>query len=286
METIVRWMTSREASTTAIEHMARLIRARPSEGEPVGVRAARAQLVHHILRSLEARVRREDAHSRGASAKPDRDLRTAAWAAPLRENEIGFELLVDAVIRLRYGAHDIYDIPVDQLARHGLDLAGARRELRGALTRLRTLRPDWHTANATIHLGEDDLLLGPSRASRLTPEELHVQGEEQQLARHTLAILLTGEHAAPRNELHRSLLSRLSADTPENATELLQWTAREFGLTRLGAERFVRRLIHLASQAGLDWLATQCRPAPTAPHHLGPTRPSRSPHPVPRPSHS
>jgi hypothetical protein len=259
MEAIVRWLTSPEATANRVDLVAGLIRKRPSDGEPVGVRAARAQLVHHPLRSFEARVRREIAVSRGASAQPERDLRKSDWARPLRDNEVALELLIDAVIRLRNGACDPYDIPAKQLDRHDLDMLTARRSLREALSRLRALRPDFYMANVTIHLEQGDFFPGFFQTLSHNPEDLVVLGEEEGLARRTLSMLLAGERTAGGQARYRLLLARICADSPMSSTELVAWTAREFEISPTAADRFVRRLITLISQADLSWVAYQCQ---------------------------
>lgn len=263
VELIVRWLTSPQARAEGLDLTARLLRRRPSDGEPAGIRAVRAQLVHYPLRSLEAQVRREDATGRGASARPERDLRTSEWAWPLRENEVAFELLVDAVVRLRNGACDPCEIPADQLNRHGLDLPTAERSLRDALDRLRVLRPGFYMANVTIHLEQGEFFPELFPALSRNPEDLFIFDEEEKLARRTLSMLLAGERTANRRAHHRLLLTRICADAPMSDADLVVCAVRDLGISATAAERFVRRLIRLVSQAGLDWVTHQCETTAT-----------------------
>ncbi|WP_433378439.1 hypothetical protein [Streptosporangium sp. CA-115845] len=216
MELIVRWLTSPEASGEEIGLAAHLLRRRPDPGEPAGVRAARAQLVHYPLKSVEARLRRESATERGASAKPERDLKASRWAAPLREDEVAFELLVDALTRLRNGARDLYEIPVEC---HGLDRLTAIRTLRAALDRLRVLRPGFYAANVTLHLEREESCPELSRTPSQSPEDLFLLGKEEELARRTLSMLLAGVRAADRRAHYRLLLTGICAVVPMSGTE-------------------------------------------------------------------
>src|SRR5690606_31701047 len=135
-----------EAAYEDVDALARRLRGAAVEGEAAWLRAARAQLVHYPLAHLEERVRRDDAVRRGAAARPDRDLRQAAWAAPLRTDPAALDLLIFAVYRARRGA-GYGDIPPDLCERHGLSPYEARRRLNAALVRLRALNPAFYTAN-------------------------------------------------------------------------------------------------------------------------------------------
>ncbi|GGO71161.1 hypothetical protein GCM10012289_36240 [Nonomuraea cavernae] len=261
MEAAIRWLTSPEAAHEILTRKARQIRQRPTEGEPPGLRAARAQLVHHPLRNLEAQVRRADATRRGASAKPDRDLRDSTWAKPLRADRVAFQLLLDAVTRLRHGAVDPYDIPLVLLNSLGVDLLPARRILREALDGLRTLRPAFYRANVTGYLGQE---LPPASTSLAqSPEELLLDQEEKDAARRTVGQLLAGDAGVrTATARYRPLLARICADAPPNGAELVHWITNEYGITPTAADRFARHLIHLVALADLDWVASQCRTTP------------------------
>ncbi|WP_329423560.1 hypothetical protein OG339_24210 [Streptosporangium sp. NBC_01495] len=255
MDAVARWVTSPEAAVNDIDLMARLIRRRPGHGEPTGVRAARAQLVHHPLRNIEARTCREDAMGRGASAQPLRDLGKSDWARPLRDDETSFALLTDAITRLRNGARDPYDIPADLLDRHHLDPLAARRSLRAALDRLRVLRPGFFMANVTIHLEQGEFFPELFPGLDHNPEDLLILGEEKELARRTLSTLLVGERSANWGACHRGLLAGICADVPAGGAELVARAARDLGIDPRAADRFVRRLVSLVSLAGQDWVA-------------------------------
>lgn len=255
MRTIVEWVTAPAASTENLGSMACLLRRRPSAGEPAGLRAARAQLVHHPLRNLEARVRREQAQARGASARPDRDLITAAWAAPLRKDPIVFALLVDAVLRLRHGSRDLYGVSSEELERHGLDIATARRLLRQALTRLRVLRPEFYMANVVLYLSEGELVPWTVN-EELSPEDVFTRNEETEDARRELSLVLAEESSSERR-----VLERICAAATQPDPELLEWAAVEFGVDAKQAEVRVRELVRRICQAGLEWVTERCESA-------------------------
>lgn len=261
LELVVGWLTSPEATGHRLDLAARLIRRRPASGEPAEARAARAQLVHHPLKSLEAQVRREEAVRRGASAQPERDLRKSVWAEPLREEGAAFELLVDAVIRLRNGACDPYAIPADRLGRHGLDLSTARRSLRASLDRLRLLRPAFYRANVTLYLEQGEFFPELFQGLSRDPEELFILDEEEQLARRTVSAILGDGRGPDHRVRYRMLLVRICEADSAGVAGLLTDAAHGLGISPLAAERFVRRLVRLVCQAGLDWVADQCRSA-------------------------
>ena len=151
LETVARWVRSPGARQEHVDNLSHQLRRPPSQGELAAVRAARAQLVHYPLVGFEARMRRAHAMSRGASARPDRDLGTARWAEPLRDDPIAFELLKGAVARIRDGGRDPYDIAACQLESLGLDSVRARRLLRDTLSLLSRLRPEFYRANVAVH---------------------------------------------------------------------------------------------------------------------------------------
>jgi hypothetical protein len=255
METVARWLPTL-SSPEDLRQATRHLRRRPTPHEPAPVRAARAQLVHYPLRSIEAKVVRADAQARGASAQPARDLKTAAWAAPLRNDEYAFGLLLNAVLRLRNGAPDPLDIPADLIhqAPH-LTRFQAQRLLRDHLEELRRLRPDFYSANVityltTVHSLTADQITHPD------PEELLLAREQVRQARRTLVVLLDSAEAAPhRRQNFRTLVAQLSAPLPPAGPDLLAWVAQEFAISPIAAERFVRKLVHLTCVADQDWVA-------------------------------
>ncbi|MEW9534167.1 hypothetical protein [Microbispora sp. NPDC049125] len=253
MQTIVEWVTSPAAGVENLKHMTRMVQTRPREGEPAGLRATRAQLVHHMLRSIEARVRRDDAVARGASAQPVRDLRQSAWAAPLREQKARFELLVDSVVRLRNGSRDLYGTPAEQLDGLGLDPVTARRQLRAALDQLRSLRPEFYMANVALYLAEGDPMPWVA-VHDLSPEDVLIHQEEQEAARRELSRLMADKSFAQRLVVERiCAAAALGADTG-----LVGWAADELGTDQEEAEALVRWLIRNVCRADLDWVVEHC----------------------------
>lgn len=254
MTALARWLTSPEAACVSLDIAAQKIRRRPTADDPAWVRAARAQLVHHLLRNLEGRIRRDDAVSRGASARPERDLQHSAWARPLRDHP-GFPFLLDAIIRLRNGAFDPYDIPADQL--HDLSPSEATRLLRESLALLRTARPAFYHANVTIHLQSETP--EPSPTSAASPEELILRDEETRGARRELSHLLTDDGTTGTANTYRHLLSGICAPQPMNGTVLISRAAHDLALSPAEADTLIRHLIRLTALADPDWLAEQCR---------------------------
>lgn len=168
------WLSSPEATNLSLDLTARRLCRLPVPGDAPGLRATRAQLVHHVLTNLAARVRRDDLAAKGLSTRPERALRTSHWAAPLRADPRAFTLLLDAIARLRNGATDPYEIPSHRLPKD-LDLPTARALLRKSLNDLRTLHPDFHHANITVptiaHLPLVDQDTPPTKS----PEDLLVK---------------------------------------------------------------------------------------------------------------
>ncbi len=256
MSTIVDWVTSPAAGNEGIDGPARLLRRRPVQGEPAGARAARAQLVHYPLLNLEAQVRRDDAVARGASARPERDLKQAKWAAPLRADSAAFDLLVDAVVRLRNGHQDPHAIPGAMLDQLGLDLATARRLLREELELLRSLRRDFFMANVALYLHDDEPLPWQT-VPESSPEDLVIRAEEETTARKALSgILAEGDRRV------HLLLARICAAASRPDSQLVSWTATQFGVQSDEAETLVRDWVRQVCQAGLDWTAQRCDTTP------------------------
>ncbi|MDX3099976.1 hypothetical protein [Nonomuraea angiospora] len=246
-------------SSEAIHTAARQIRQRPTPHDPQHIRAARAQLVFYELRSLEAKVARADAQARGASAQPIRDLKTAVWAAPLRTDSYAFELLLDTIQRLRHGARDPLDIPTDLIDRApNVGRSHAQRMVRSMLEELRRLHPGFYCANVITYLPMTEVSSEDAQITAPAPEELLISREDTQLARQTLTLLIAGQPTLRSKEHYRNLLRGISATVPPDGSQLLTWVTRMFGIDKHAAESFVRKLIHLACLAGLDWLAKQC----------------------------
>lgn len=263
LQVVATWLISPEARRFSLDLAAQTIRSRPSNGEPKWARAARAQLVHHVLRNLEARIRRDDAVSRGASARPERDLQNSAWAQPLREHP-AFPLLLDAIIRLRGGAPNPYEIPVDKLeglfpSKEGMSPSKAIRLLRDSLALLREIRPDFYHANVTAYMEQEHLVPELPHAPVPSPEELFLHNEDVREARYALIRHLAEDDKTGATTPYRRLLSRICADEFADGPTLIAHVVRDFATTWIGAERLIRRLVKLATLAGLDWLTEQIR---------------------------
>lgn len=257
------------------------LRCPPARGEPPWLRATRAQLVHYPTRHLEAAVRRTDAIARGGSARPDRDLRQAVWAQPLRADPADLDLLQAVLGRLRRGAADPFAVPDDVPSRCGLDAATARRRTWDALTRLRELRPEFYAANVTALLPVEDLpdddrppppAVSPGgRDVAGDPEVWVLAGEEARASRMLLSRLVApvSERARLRREVYRTVLARVcAADGGASEADPVGACSRLLGLDGLAAERFVRRLARLIGTAGVDWVEDLVRPRVAGTPHL------------------
>lgn len=267
--------------------------------EPKWLRAARAQLVHYPLRHLEARIRRADAVRRGAAARPDRDLREAAWAAPLRTDPTDLDLLLLAVFRLRRGAADPFEVPADLRERHGLDGVEAARRMSTALARLRAANLGFFAANigdlataSTVSGGTGGTggsgASGVPGADRISvpaaagdPQEQLWITAERGSARATLHRLVTarpGEAAARarRRGAYRTVASAVCAVSFGDGGDPVGTAVRLLDLGPKSAARLVRRLVALIAAAGLEWTATRITAQVTVPR-VRPAR-EREPH--------
>jgi hypothetical protein len=258
MQAIVQWLST-PITMEELQDAARRLHQRPTPNEPPYIRAARAQLVHYELRSLEAKVTRAAAQARGASAQPARDLKTSAWAAPLRTDDYAFELLLDAVLRLRQGACDPLTIPDDLINRAPhVGRTRAQCMLRNSMERLRLAHPDFYCANVITFLCTTEELTESVESTTPTPEEVIIGCENVRLARRTLEALIGDEDAQRSREHYRALLRDISTTVLPSGPQLLAWVARRFDIDTNLAEPFVRKLISLAFSAGLDWVADNC----------------------------
>ena len=230
------------------------IRLRSSGGgdEPTWLRAAGAQLVHYPLRHLEERTRRADAVRRGASARPDRDLRQAAWAACLRDDPAGLEMLILVVFRIRRRVSDPFEVPDDLRERHGLTPVEASRRMAVSLAALRTANPGFFAAN----------IAEPVDGSAVMPtaDPLHglVTDAERDQARATLGRLCTTRAAeqeplAMRRETYRRVVAAVCAAGAGRSADPVALAECEFGIASVQAERMVRRFAVLVATAGVEW---------------------------------
>ncbi|MEV5412897.1 hypothetical protein AB0K60_29180 [Thermopolyspora sp. NPDC052614] len=235
------WLSSTEATHLSLDLTARRLRRPPTPADPPGLRATRAQLIHYVLTNLAARVRRDDAAAKGLSTRPDRALRTSAWAAPLRADPDAFTLLLDAITRLRNGATNPYDIPPHQLPPN-LDLPTARTLLRNSLTALRTLHPAFHHANITLPTTAHTPLTDHDTLPVQSPEDLLLQAEAATEAQTHLSTLLT-------TPTYRPLLTAITANTPQPAPALITTATKILNIPPAKATTLIRNLIKLATQA-------------------------------------
>ncbi|WP_018653242.1 hypothetical protein [Actinomadura flavalba] len=246
MAVVCAHLTAPEAADENADAFASVLRTETGE-EPAWVRAARFQLVHYPLLHLEERVRRADAVARGAAARPDRDLRTAGWAAPLRTDPVAVDLLVATVFRVRRGAADL-DVPDDLRERHGLTRRDAARMQGAALSRLHAVNPGFHAAN-----------IGVVPAAPSDPGEWETVSADRDDARATLRRLVV-------RPAYRAVVAEVCAAGIEGHGDPVAAAVHRLRLGDRAARRFVRRLAGLVAAAGLEWTArlTATSPPPSA----------------------
>ncbi|TYB45550.1 hypothetical protein [Actinomadura chibensis] len=243
---------------------ARAVELRHAEsGDEPWLRAARAQLVHYPLLHLEERTRRADAVRRGASARPDRDLRQAAWAAPLRDDPAGLEMLIVVVFRMRRRVPDPFHVPDDLRERHGLTWTEASRRMGTALVALRKANPGFFAAN----IGEP--VTGRAVEPPPDPQDGLATAADREQARATLARLLTARadepvRCAARRESYRHLVGALCTLGTGRAADPIAMALQELGVTYGQADRLVRRLATLVAAAGVEWTDRALEAPPAA----------------------
>ncbi|TMR00134.1 hypothetical protein ETD83_17505 [Actinomadura soli] len=225
---------------------------RTAGGDEPWLRAARAQLVHYPLLHLEERTRRADAVRRGASARPDRDLRQAAWAAPLRNDPAGLEMLILLVFRMRRRVPDPFQVPDDLRDRHGLTRTEASRRMGTALASLRAANPGFFAAN----IGEP--VTGHGVEAPVDPQESITKDADRDQARAILARLLTARAGEPmacaaRRRSYRAVIAAVCALGAGRRADPIAVAVRELGLIPEHAARRVRRLAFLVAAAGVEW---------------------------------
>lgn len=241
---------------------ARRLAGAVSDDEPAWLRAARAQLVHYPLHHLEERVRRADAVRRGASARPDRDLRQAAWAAPLRTDPAVLDLLVLAVFRVRRGVTEPFEVPDDLRERHGLTCPDATRRMGEALRALRGANPAFFAAN----IGEPSLNV--PAAPMADPQERLEAAADRDAARASMRRLLSDNpgdrgQRADRRTGHRAVVAAVCAVGAGLKGDPVAVATRNMRLAPEPARKLVRRLAILVAAAGVDWSEQLIRDAPT-----------------------
>ncbi|WP_131739033.1 hypothetical protein [Actinomadura roseirufa] len=245
-------LLSAAARDEDIATWAKALQGEGNDAEPAWLRAARAQLVHYPLRHLEEGTRRTDAVSRGASARPERDLRQAAWAAPLREDAAILDMLTLVVFRMRRRVSDPFQVPDDLRVRHGLTQAEAARRMGTALASLRAVNPGFFAAN----IDESAIGHGPEPAA--DPQQALLATQEAARARAVVANLLrTGaddpEPRATRRKTYQDVVAAMCALGNGRPADPVAVAAKGLGVAPDRAERLVRRLAVLVAAAGLEW---------------------------------
>lgn len=260
-------LTSPEAEHEDTAELATALCRPATDDEAPWLHAARAQLIHYPLQHLEERTRREDAVARGAAARPERDLRQARWAAPLRTDPILLDLLIVAVFRARRRLTDLLHVPDDVRERHNLTPVQATETMRKALTALHTVNPAFFAAN-----------LGDTAVSLLRPDPSEIQPHhadpsvplttamERAQARAALYRLVTPSHRQRPD--HRPVIAAICAvDAGEN-TDPIKVARHTLGLAPEPAHRLVRRLVTLVAAADIDWteqlITPPAHPSPTS----------------------
>ncbi|GAA2162018.1 hypothetical protein GCM10009727_76930 [Actinomadura napierensis] len=245
-------LTSRAARGEDAAALAGPLAGPGSDGEPAWLRAARAQLVHYPLRHLEERVRREDAVRRGASARPDRDLRQAAWAAPLRADGAVLDLLILAVFRVRRGVAEPFDVPGDLRERHGLSRTEATRRMGDALRALREANPAFFAANIGEPFPE------VAAVPMADPQERLDAAVDRDAARASMHRMLADRandsvHRMERRISYRAVVAAVCAVGAGRRADPVTVATMNLGLAPKPAGRLVRRLAILVAAAGVDW---------------------------------
>ncbi|KLL10784.1 hypothetical protein [Protofrankia coriariae] len=123
--------------------------------EPPGwLRAVWAQFVHFPTAGrIVPTVRRESAAERGLPTRPEVAISTAEWAAPLRADPIGQNIVIHFLLGLRDGVTDPFSLPKMQL-RFGLTEQEVDERLRRSLALLRRHNPDFYTRAVALPLAE------------------------------------------------------------------------------------------------------------------------------------
>lgn len=162
----VGYLRSDDAHDVTVEEAACLVlaAARHPEGRRSAAvswaEAARRVLIARPAGQVSADARRFAAARRGRAARPDRDLKEARWARPLRDDPAGLEILISFVIGVRDSAASPWDIPAGHSG--GLARPEVRARLEAMLRQLRDLRPDWYDANVVAPLAQRGVIPVPA----------------------------------------------------------------------------------------------------------------------------
>ncbi len=121
------------------------------------------------IRNTVLTIRREAAVAAGMAARPERDLRTAGWAAPLRTHAWVVEVLIRVVQFARHQDPCRTDLPYDAIAAAVELPAGqpTHTSVWQALRQLKQCRPKWYAANVEAPLSQREVWV---RAHRLDAE--------------------------------------------------------------------------------------------------------------------
>jgi hypothetical protein len=253
----------------AAETGAALRRQRLSAGGGGGwLRAAMAQLVVYPTRHLTSELRRQAAVRRGASARPDRDLRTAGWAAALREDAAALELLIWYVELVRQAtAVDRAMMPGPLLRRFDLDQERAEARLAAALGQLRVVNPDFYAANmeptepllvgsaVELSMMVDPAVVGPAASG--PTRALSGSAARAALARLVRTRIVESTVVTARRRGYRAVLRAVClAGDGDRRQGARVWRVCQdrLVLRSVAARRLVRRLVALVGVAGLDWV--------------------------------
>lgn len=121
------------------------------------------------IRNTVLTIRREAAVEAGMAARPERDLRTAGWAAPLRTRAWVVEVLIRVVQFARHQDPCSTDLPYDAIAA-AVELPEGQpmhTSVWQALGMLLQCRPNWYAANVEEPLSQREVWV---RAHRLDAE--------------------------------------------------------------------------------------------------------------------
>ncbi|MFY1699137.1 hypothetical protein [Solwaraspora sp. WMMA2101] len=229
------------------------------------LRAIYWQFVHQDQRQAIAELRRRSATARGMHARPERDLTTARWAAPLAADPVGLDLLISFVIGLRDQVADPWRIP-HAAAKHGLTDQQVRLRLTAAVDQLRRINPSFYEANvaAALHRRADRLDpcddLPGARPIRSTapgdPAERYADpGDTPQRRRRRQVLLrLLANPAVRRSGLPKLLAEMCDVALERSAVDLERSCARRLRLPSGTARRRLEILAVLVAGAGVEWL--------------------------------
>ena len=258
---IVGHVQSIDAFDEDVADMARRLKrldlADPHAGPP-WLRAAKAQLITYPTRHTRSSQRREKAVAAGAAARPERDLRTAKWSAPLRDSPEYVPLILAFIYRIRNGAYDPYRMPDDLLDSLSLSPRDAPDRLEDALRRLKQINVDFFRANieGPLTVGRATTIDDPDARSAVSedPEQTVIAGETGDHARMLLQRLISSDHHHGNPERRSAYADVVAAMVEPVNHDLIRLCTHRLGLDDRAAHRFLRRLAQLVSSANEEWV--------------------------------